>query len=265
MDLEGAKAKVRRATVNLRNLENDIDEFREKERRRLVAEIEQGFPRVVGSDPPELLIDYSIGVGEIAYNLRSALDHLVWQLVCHNQETPTPRNEFPIFMSERRYHKAKDRKLHGVGPEPAASIEGIQPYHKDSAVGAHLWMLHLICNIDKHRYVNVVNLHSIANAHLRGDDVPETLTHGMESGLGLLTYLEGTGYEDRVEIDVVTDVCFRDKELEEASPGYGSRIENEGINRPPVTSVLSSCLWAVNEVVAMLTNDVGGPVVADGD
>ena len=146
---------------------------------------------------------------------------------------------------------------------PAAAVEGLQPYHVDSAVGAHLWMLHLICNIDKHRYVNVVNLHSIANAHLRGDDVPETLTHGMKLGLGLLTYLQGTGYEDRVEIDVITDVCFRDRELEEAGPGYGSRIENEGINRPPVASVLSSCLKAVNEVVAMLTKDVGCPVVTE--
>ena len=141
MDLEGVKAKVRRATVNLRHLESEVDEFREKERQRLVAEIRQGFPRVIGSDNPELLIDYSIGVGEIAYNLRSALDHLVWQLVCHNQNTPTPRNEFPIFISERKYRKAKKSKLHGVAPAPAASIEGLQPYHGDSAVGAHLWML----------------------------------------------------------------------------------------------------------------------------
>ena len=263
MDLEGVQAKVRRATVNLRNLESEIDEFREKERQRLVAEIRQGFPRMIGSDRPELLIDYSIVVGEIAYNLRSALDHLVWQLVCHNQETPTSRNEFPIFLSEREYRNKKGRKLHGVGPAPAASIEGLQPYHTHSPVGAHLWMLHSICNIDKHRYVNVVNLHSTATAYLLDDDVPRQLTHGVKSGLALLTYLKGTGYEDRVEIDVVTDVCFRDRELEEASPGYGSRIERKGINRPPVTSVLSSCLKAVNEVVAMLTEDVGCSVVIE--
>ncbi len=258
MDLEGVKAKVKRATVNLRNLEGDIDEFREREQRRLIAEIERGSPIVVGSDPPELLVDHSIRVGEIAYNLRSALDHLVWQLVRHNQEAPTRQNEFPIFICERRYQEEKKRKLRGVGLASASAIESLQPYHSHSTAGTHLWMLHLICNIDKHRHVNVVNLHSTATAHLRDDSVPTTLTHGMKSGLALLEYLKGTGYEDRVEIEVETDVCFRDKELEEASPGYGSRIESEGINRPPVVPVLSSCLKAVNEVVAMLTKDATG-------
>lgn len=263
MDLEGVKAKVRRATVSLRNLESDIDEFKEKERVRLITEIERGFSGVLDSDPPELLIEHSIRVGEIAYNLRSALDHLIGQMVCHNGETPNPQNEFPIFICEREYRKAKGRKLHGVGHGTADSIESLQPYHGNSAVGGHLWMLHLICNIDKHRHLNVANLHSIATAHLRDDNVPTTLTHGTKAGLALLTYLKGTDNEDQVEIEVVTDVCFRDQELEEASPGYGSRIESEGFNRPPVTSVLSSCLKAVNEVVAMLTRDVSCSVESE--
>ncbi len=244
----------------MRNLEGDITEFKGKERVRLIAEIEQDISGMVDSGPPELLIGYSIRVGEIAYNLRSALDQPVWQLVCHYRKTATRQNEFRIFISEREYRKAKRNKLRGVGHGPATAIESLRPCHEYSALGAHLWMLHLICNIDKHRYVNVVNLHSIATAHLRDDSVPRTLTHGMKSGLALLTYLKGTGYEDRVEIEVATDVCFRDPELEGASPGYGSRIETEGINRPPVTSVLSSCLQAVNEVVAMLTRNVACPL-----
>ena len=69
--------------------------------------------------------------------------------------------------------------------------------------------------------------------------------------------MKGTEYEDRVEIDVVTAVSFRDRELQEANPGYGSRMEQAGIQNPQVTLALSSCLMAVNEVVRQVTNEVG--------
>ena len=102
-----------------------------------------------------------------------------------------------------------------------------QPYQSQGGVGPHLWMLHSICNIDKHRRLNVVNLHSFSTAHLEGEVDPE-LTHGQTEGVGLLTLFRGTEQEDKVKIDVVVDVCFRDDELEDASVGYGSEIERSG-------------------------------------
>ena len=48
-------------------------------------------------------------------------------------------------------------------------------------------------------------------------------------------------------------MCFRDAELEAASPGYGSAIEMEGIlKRPPVVPALQSCRTAVVSVVEQL-------------
>ena len=101
-------------------------------------------------------------------------------------------------------------------------IETFQPYHGQGGIGAHLWMLHIICNIDKHRRLNVVDMHSMTE-----------------------TYQE--------KIEPIIDVCFRDKKVEDASMGYGSDIETSGMNRPPVARVLSSCLTAVNAVVDQLT------------
>lgn len=145
--------------------------------------------------------------------------------------------------------------LKGIAPHRFELIERLQSYHESCEVGQHLLMLHSICNIDKHRYLNVVNLHTFAGAYLKDDSVPDDLLSGVTGGLALLTQLKGTGYADRVEIDVITDVCFRDEELEKASPGYGSRIEQKGVQRPPVTRALSFCLMAVNEVVMQLNQD----------
>ena len=258
LDLEGVNAKIRRARHNLRALEGDIEEFCESEREKILGELDRLPPLVVYSAKPELLADYSARVGEIAYNLRSALDHLVWQLVWSNSRLPTNRNEFPIFNCERRYSKASCRKLEGIGPHHSALIERLQPYHKGSAIGQHLWMLHLICNIDKHRYLNAIQLDYKADAHLRDDSVPPHLTYGLTSGLALQFLLRGTDYEGQVEKEVVTALCFRDRELQLASPGYGSSMEKAGIGSPPVTLVLSSCLLAVSEVVREARELMGG-------
>lgn len=250
LNLEGVNAKIGRASKSLRNLESDMREFCEDHRLQLAREIQQEI-HVVDSGPPELLIDYSIRAGEIAYNLRSALDHLVWQLIEANGKTPDRRNEFPIFLEEAEYLKRAGSKLRGTHQRHRELIAGFQPYRSQHGVGPDLWMLHSICNIDKHRHLNVVNLHSVSTAHIEGEVDPE-LTHGQTGGVGLLTLLRGTEQEDKVKVDVVVDVCFRDDELEDASVGYGSEIERSGLRRPPVVSALSSCLAAVKTVVQQL-------------
>ena len=253
LNLEGVSAKIERACQSLQDLESDIRGFCENHRLQLVREIQQGI-HVVDSGPPELLIDYSIRAGEIAYNLRSALDHLVWQLVSANGKTPDRGNEFPIFLEEADYSKRARSKLKGTNRHHRELIAGFQPYQSNNGVGSHLWMLHSICNIDKHRHLNVVNLHSFSTAHLEGEIDPE-VAPGQTGGLGLLTLFRGTEQGDKVKIDVVVDVCFRDDELENASVGYGSEIERSGLKRPPVVSALASCLAVVKTVVHRMAGE----------
>ena len=51
---------------------------------------------VYRGDNPSPPVDWSIRVGEFAYNLRSSLDHLVWQLVESNGATPGTWTYFPV-------------------------------------------------------------------------------------------------------------------------------------------------------------------------
>ena len=249
LNLEGVAAKTRRASDGLRSLESDIAAHCDWERQELIATLVHCTQETLNGDEPQLLVDFAIRIGEIAYNLRSALDHLIWAVAAEHQVTLSRHHEFPIFRSEAQYRRAAQRKLSGLPAEYTHAIEAVQPFLSDSPTGRDLWMLQLVCNIDKHRHLNVVNTHSIANAYIEAGAVPSELVHGIESGLALLTYLKGTPYERFIRLDVVVDVCFRDTELTESNPGYGSLVESEGITRPPVGPMLLGCLRAVEDVI----------------
>ena len=228
LNLQGVNAKINRAQQCLQTLDNDIAEFCQYERRKHVFAMEQRLLPVLHSREPESLVDYAVRVGEIAYNLRSSLDYLVWQLVIDNGEKPTHRNEFPISDDKDKYHKMAHDKLKGMKQRHIRMIERYQPYQEVGGIGSHLWMLHTICRIDKHRYLNVVNFHSIVSAPVTEDG--------------------------KVKPEAIVEVCFRDADLEKASVGYGSALEREGMNRPPVRSTLSDCLTAVKVVVEWLSS-----------
>ena len=253
LEMAGVYAKVNRARDALSSLESDVAAHCEIDRRQQVMEIRQGALLPNGSDEPPVLHDFSARTGEIAYNLRSALDHLVWQLVLVNDHIPGHWNQFPIFQDEDEYQSAAKRRLRGLADRDQELIEGFQPYRENGGIGAYLWMLHSVCNVDKHRHLNVVNVHSSATASLEGDVEPGLIPPGTTGGLLLLDWLAGTRHEDQVRIDVKVGVCFMDNELEAASPGYGSALEGEGMKRPPVIPVLQSSLGAVVAVIEQVT------------
>lgn len=67
----------------------------------------------------------------VSHNLRSALDHMVWDLVLLNGGTPDSNTEFPIYWDGAKYSlKGQDsRKLSGVSPQAADLIEQSRPFH----------------------------------------------------------------------------------------------------------------------------------------
>ena len=224
VDLAGTYAKIARGREELQSLEIDISSFCELQRTRIKFEHALPYTYVLGDHDP-VPIHYSIRIGEIAHNLRSALDHVIWQLVLTNDEEPDSGNAFPVIKCEGSYQKQAKHKLRGVDKDSQRLIRDFQPF-SNCGVGAPLLMLSSICNIDKHRHLNLVATNSSTN-----------LTQESPA--------------------ITIDVCFMDKELEGFSPGYGSAIEGQGTGRPPVLPVLTSCLTAVHFVVDQLTGTAG--------
>jgi len=115
-------------------------------------------PMVEGSMP--LLC--SVICGDAMHNLRSALDHLVWQLVLAEGNKPDRWNNFPIYTDpddfDRFVRSPKDPErrpspLHGITPdgEAWALIEGEQPYDSRELSERYLAILAKLSNVDKHR------------------------------------------------------------------------------------------------------------------
>ncbi len=224
LDLAGAYAKIARGREGLQSLEIEISTFCGFQRQRMKFEHSLSYQYVLGDHEP-VPIHYSIRIGEITYNLRSALDHVIWQLVRANDEEPDSRNAFPVTKCEGNYQEQTKHKLRGVDEDSQRLIRDFQPF-SNGGVGAPLLMLNSICNIDKHRHLNLVATNSSTDLT---QESPAT----------------------------TVDICFMDKELERNSPGYGSAIEREGICRSPVLPVLTSCLTAVHFVVDQLTGTAG--------
>ena len=165
--LEAVDAKLERARGQARGLRDDAADFC-RERSRMILPEQWGERRmwVYRGGESVLPLGWSIRVGEFAYNLRSALDQLVWQLAaahgrCAGQhgdgECPGRHSEFPIGV--RRVPGGRDVRLCGVGPAARAYIEGVQPPRRPvrpnapngNRVGAGLGLLRDICNRDKHQ------------------------------------------------------------------------------------------------------------------
>jgi hypothetical protein len=97
---------------------------------------------------PEL----SIRVGEFIYNLRAALDHLVFALAWHDTgKKPTGSHErklqFPIEDRKKSFDGRRNTLLKGVFDGNVALIERYQPYKRCHWIG----VLRDLSNTDKHR------------------------------------------------------------------------------------------------------------------
>ncbi len=85
----------------------------------------------VNNPPPRY---WSSLVGDCLYNLRSTLDHLVYELaLAYNGGQPLPDDvakdlEFPIFGTRRMKDGERKRKIGALSPAAQAVIEGMQPH-----------------------------------------------------------------------------------------------------------------------------------------
>ena len=160
--LEAVDAKIERARSELRLLKVEIATFCEERARLIVREDCGGQERwVYRGDSPKAPIQWSVRTGEFAHNLRSSLDHLVWQLVLANGGCPDRNTAFPI--QDQSSPKNFKSNLRGVGLIAVEYIKSVQPYHVTvqeyqsdfDRVRIGLAMLHAICNMDKHRHLPI--------------------------------------------------------------------------------------------------------------
>ena len=150
--LAGIAAKIERVDEHINNLDNEIKTFIGTF--QIVSEpnddATESIIRIVGSEPP---LHLAVITGEIIHQLRSSLDHLVWQLVIANKNTPTRQHQFPICDTHEEFKKSCKRgNIKGISTSASSIIESRQPYSKSKDVNKNfLHILREIDNSDKHR------------------------------------------------------------------------------------------------------------------
>src|ERR1700756_5009489 len=142
----GARARLSRAQEQTQGLHAEFQEFaaRSPHAVREIYDAATGRKRAVYlvlEDPPDA---WSAVVGEIAYDLRSALDHAVYDLTCIENGGPLGQTGFPVFQDEARYDQLTTRgepatgrgafKDRGVNPYAKAAIRSLQPFEARKAV-----------------------------------------------------------------------------------------------------------------------------------
>ena|ERR1700686_4544840 len=107
------------------------------------------------TDPPD---EIGLITGDVVHNLRSALDHLAYQLVFVGTagNGPFKNAYFPISDTAAKYETSKIGKVKGMTQDAKEAIDSIQPYRR--GVGHLLWVLHELDIADKHHALIVSDL-----------------------------------------------------------------------------------------------------------
>lgn len=152
--LDGPYSKLRRAGDHLYELERLLQMYRSAEPYRWVKDLDEEkalyvYRLEIRVQP---FVDIGIVFGEIVHQLRSALDHLAWQLVLANEREPTRNTGFPMFKTESP--EKFSEMTEGICAEAVELIDSFQPYHDGNAAQFHHFaMLSKLDIIDKHRTV----------------------------------------------------------------------------------------------------------------
>lgn len=163
--MDGAYQRVKRAKIHLANLKKRMRVFRQVIDDSIVIERKPGMVRlengrdvqgVIGSASftiPKTPYILTILIGETIYNLRAALDYLIYELAQLDSKQIIEGTQFPIEGSKKRFDSRRENFLKGVSDEHIAVIKGLQPCY-----GCQ-WtkMLQSISNPDKHREFTIIS------------------------------------------------------------------------------------------------------------
>lgn len=151
--LDGCRERVRRAEEHFAELEREAAAVFEKQAYAVPFDLDIKPPHSAINIrlPDETFAGIRLGtlVGEICYNLRAALDYLIFALAEKDSGSQQEGTQFPIMDAGKDFAGRGKTMLSGVNAAHIAVIERLQPYN-----GCQ-WTKRLrdISNTDKHRHI----------------------------------------------------------------------------------------------------------------
>lgn len=163
--IKSAKLKLARAEKHVRAIKRCVAKYSGSTPHKIVSKSKYQKQLNIPKPPP---LEISLLAGEAIYQMRSALDHLAFELIQQNPNIDTidpgwrentqfplrtriPKNSVPPLPKSRF---AGD--LPGIADKPFAFVESLQPYYGIGAINNALRFLVHLSNIDKHRHLNLI-------------------------------------------------------------------------------------------------------------
>lgn len=169
--LKGIQIKLQRAYDHLIDLEKRVAHFVYHRRYEILSELNADSTelsaRINFLQKPAVEAWGGI-VGDFVHNLRSALEHVAWQVVDANGGAVGRDVKFPIYQRESDYvawrtadpKRRKRDPFAGVDPRAIDAVEAEQPYAREDGDPADhpLSLLNAMWNRDKHQILTPVVL-----------------------------------------------------------------------------------------------------------
>jgi hypothetical protein len=200
--LAGAIEKFNRAKEQFDELRSEMDAFFNKEPKPHTSAGQFDSEAWEWVEEFQILEDTPVRLGvilgDVLHNLRSCLDHIVWQVTLLDGNTPDDRTQFPIASkSEAQFQTMADERIPGLSQEHRAMVQRVQPYHRGDEASLHpLSVLADLSNIDKHRIVHPMHSFSDMDAGKVLDEIAGSYQgEGESPAIGFWMVERGTRLE----------------------------------------------------------------------
>jgi len=184
IDLSGVRLKLARANEHIQTVRSQTDAFLKREPAPFDfrtdstpgpdESIEYVLRAIVREKPPR---EIALPIGDAVQNMRSALDHLVYELA-----TPKARKsirlQFPIFSDECEFKVKAPAQIASITGDERTLIERVQPYAASNPPADNpLAILRKLSNLDKHKLlVPLVTAASLGEHWIASDNADITIT-----------------------------------------------------------------------------------------
>ena len=222
--IDRIRLKVERAKEHIADLDNAIRRFSESDPYEISTKEKKAIEHIafyvakINPVPDHI----SLILGDAVHNLRSALDHLAWQLVEAGGRIPDRDTMFPICQIPKNYAAAlKGGKIKGVHPNAEKLISAMQPYPTRDQT---LWEINRLDIGDKHQLIVTVALlykgwavNTLASGNVL--EFPQGAPYPLVAGdelfnLPTSTYIR----EDHKNFNLSVDVAFGESEIVAGKP-----------------------------------------------
>lgn len=253
--IESARLKVLRATEHLQALEEKGAAY-VSDQSNLVIEESNGEQQLrFVKEPP---VEITILAGEIVYQLRSALNHLVFELVKTNRIISLPKGwedrcEFPLFCSvptignppvrrtgDQLFELFDKRHLPGLTKKSFAVVERFQPYN-GGEVPTQLGWLAKLSNIDKHRHFHVLSRQAYQSEIVKSHRINSQMLARLQDGAKIEPYLHPA--ED------LADAVYVERSIGDIFISFEESVLPANVADIPLDNVLELCMSAIDRRV----------------